>query len=291
MERVSKRTLPHAMVIGTPKSGTTTLCGALMRHPGIYMYPKKETHFFNDLFKARDLAWYEGLFAPAPEGALLMEGTPDYAMSHCVAKTASRIATYIPDAKLILMVRDPIERIESHYVQMLSNAREIVPIDAALEKWPEIVGTSDYGATLETLRAYFPAENILVLFLDDYKADKRRAHAQVLEFLGLDGSDEAALDAMDAQQALHKRENQGMDGALLARLRRWKHYDRLNMLMPRGVIAMGKKLLRKPIKVPSSLPEEARQRLAQEFDPKWRRFQRDYRPAPSAAIAASGAAE
>ena len=111
-----KRDLPHAIVIGTPKSGTTTLCGALMRHPDIYMYPKKETHFFNDLFTKRDMAWYKSLFAPAPEGALLMEGTPDYAMSHCVERTSKRIAEHIPDAKLIMMVRDPVDRIESHYV-------------------------------------------------------------------------------------------------------------------------------------------------------------------------------
>ncbi|MBW6416925.1 sulfotransferase [Celeribacter sp. PS-C1] len=270
------RNLPHAIVIGTPKSGTTTLCGALMRHPDIYMYPKKETHFFNDLFTKRDMEWYKSLFAPAPEGALLMEGTPDYAMSHCVERTAERIADTIPDAKLIMMVRNPIERIESHYVQMLSNAREVVPIDEALNKWPEIVGTSDYGATVETLRQHFPDDQILVLFLDDYKADKNAVHAQVLEFLDVDAS-ETALAALSEQQALHKRENQGMDGALLARLRQWKYYDRLNMLMPKGVIAMGKKLLRKPLKVPSELPPKTRARLEADFAPKWAEFQSEFR--------------
>ena len=275
------RTLPQAMVVGAPKSGTTTLCNALMRHPDIYMYPKKETHYFNNLFTKRDMDWYEDLFADAPDDALVMEGTPDYAMSDCVERTARRLAEHIPDAKLILMVRNPIDRIESHYVQMLSNAREEIPIEEALEKWPEIVETSDYGATVETLEKYFARDQILVIFLDEYKADKDAVHAEVLDFLEVDASDEAIAE-VGAQEALHRREDQGMDGALLAQLRRWKHYERLNMLMPRRVIAMGKRLLRRSIDVPSSLPPETREQHEAEFAGKWKRFQKEFRTGSTA---------
>ena len=115
-----------------------------------------------------------------------------------------------------------------------------------------------------------------MLILDEYKADKDAVHAEVLEFLEVDASEEAIAE-VGAQEALHKREDQGMDGALLARLRRWKHYDRLNMLMPRRVIAMGKRLLRKPIDVPSSLPPDTREQLEAEFAGKWKRFQKEFR--------------
>ncbi|MBU2888762.1 sulfotransferase family protein [Celeribacter halophilus] len=272
----TNRLLPHAIVFGTPKSGTTTLCGALMRHPDIYMYPKKETHFFNDLFTKRDMSWYKGLFTDAPDGALLMEGTPDYSMSHCVDRTLERIATHIPDVKLILMVRNPVDRIESHYIQMLSNTRTEISIDQALEKWPEIVETSDYGAIVETLRQYFSEDQLLVLFLEDYKSDKSTVHAQTLEFLEVDAS-RIPLETVNTQKALHKREDQGVDCALLARLRRWKHYDRINMLMPSWIIALGKRTLRSPLKVPTKLPPATRARLEAEFNPKWAQFQEEFR--------------
>jgi hypothetical protein len=233
--------LPGAIVIGAPKTGTTTLCAALARAPGIWMYPRKETHFFN-LRYDRGLDWYAGLFAEAPDGALAMEGTPDYAMSNHVAAALERMRRHVPEARLVYMLRHPIERLESHYVQMVANTRRVVPIADALARWPEIVETSDYARILAQVHRSYPPERVHVLFLEDYRRDARACHGRLLRFLGRP-SDAATLDAMEAQEALHRRENQAMDGAVLARLRRLRAYDRLNAKVPAAAIRMGKRLL------------------------------------------------
>ena len=276
MTQNTQHRLPQAIVMGAPKAGTTTLCAALQRHPGIYMYPKKETHFFNDHYDSRGIDWYADHFRDAPQDALVMEGTPDYGMSDCVDRTIQRMTKHIPDVKLIYMVREPVERVESHYVQMLSNARTIVPIDEALRRWPEIVGTSDYSAMMDVVLRHVPADNIHVVFLDDYIADKDLCHARILRFLGVSDGPEA-LTAMAAQKKLHTRENQGMDGAFLAFARRSRFYDRINMALPNPVIQLGKRLLRRKLDVPSRLPEDKRRKLHAEFAPKWHSFQAKYR--------------
>ena len=269
--------LPQALVIGAPKAGTTTLCATLMRHPGIWMYPRKETHFFNDHYDTRGLEWYRGLFADAPPGALVMEGTPDYAMSHCVDKTMARIAAHIPQARLIFMVRDPVDRIESHYVQRVSNHRTLVPLQKALKRWPEIIGSSDYPALMATVHRYFPPEQVLVLFLDDYIADRTAVHQRVLAFLDLPDVGQDVLDAMAAQPALHRRKDQGMDRPLLARLRQSRHFDRINMALPRFVVRGGTRLLRRKIDVASTLAPQDRARLTTQFAASWAKFQNDFR--------------
>ncbi len=272
--------LPQAVIIGAPKAGTTTLCAALARHPGVFMCPGKETHFFNHHYETRGLAWYQSHFSDAQPDQIVMEGTPDYAMSNHVAPTMERMAGHMPQARLIFMVRDPIERIESHYVQMLSNNRKVVPMSQALEQWPEIVGTSDYDKVLEQVYLHYAREQVLVLFLDDYARNKRAVHARVLDFIGARGF-KADLDLMEAQDPTHTRDKQGMDGAVLARLRRLKQFSKLHAMVPAPVIKLGKQLLRRPIKVSSTLELPLRQQLSRDLGPAWQAFQARYRqPSP-----------
>lgn len=270
--------LPHCIVVGAPKAGTTTLCNALARHPDVFMAPKKETHYFNHHFD-RGLDWYAGLFRGARTGQIVMEGTPDYAMSNHVDVAMDRMVALLPDVKLIYMVREPVARVESHYIQMLSNVRTVVPYEEAVRRWPEIVETSDYPMIMERLLAKVPEDRIQVLFLDDYAADKSGTHARVLEFLGLPPDGEG-LAEMNAQERSHTRENQGIDGDFLAWLRRSRYYNRLNMMVPRGLIERGKHVLRKKIDVDGGLSPDVRARLEDRFRDGWAEFQRRYRASP-----------
>ena len=264
--------LPGAMVIGAPKTGTTTLCAALGRVDGIWMYPRKETHFFNDHYQSRGMDWYRGLFRDAPDDALVMEGTPDYAMAHEIDAVMARIARHIPDARLIYMTRDPVDRVESHLVQMMANHRRILSLRAALAEWPEIVETSDYEAVLARIHRHFAPDRVLVLSLEDYAADRRAVHDRVLAFLGYRGDRAAALAAMDAQGILHKRDQQGMDGAILARLRRSRHFDRLHARVPAWIVALAKARLRHPLRVDEALPDDLRHALDARLRPGWERL-------------------
>jgi hypothetical protein len=269
--------LPQALVIGAPKAGTTTLCATLMRHPDIWMYPRKETHFFNEHYETRGMAWYQGLFQDAPTGALIMEGTPDYAMSNYVDRSMARIAAHMPDARLIFIARNPVDRIESHYVQMVSNWRTEITLEEALVRWPEIVASSDYPRILDTVHEHFRPEQVLVLFFDDYIADRASTHRRVLQFLGLPDPDPTVLAQLASQDVLHRREDQAMDGALMAWMRRSPYFDRLNMAMPASIIRLSKRLLRRKINVLSTLAPSDRQRLTAQFAQGWEAFQRKYR--------------
>ncbi|MGO8958392.1 MAG: sulfotransferase, partial [Streptosporangiaceae bacterium] len=113
--------LPDFFIAGAPKAGTTALHSALARHPSLFMSAVKEPKFFltdgpppakgggpGDAKTYREHVWrraqYEALFAPAPAGALRGESTPFYLYRH---DAQVRIRALVPDARLILVLRDP----------------------------------------------------------------------------------------------------------------------------------------------------------------------------------------
>jgi hypothetical protein len=121
-------TLPDFLVIGAPKAGTTALHAALAGHPELFMSPVKEPNFFltdgppprrgggpGDVQTYREHIWrredYETLFDLAPPGALRGESTPFYLYDR---QAQRRIRALIPDAKMIAVLRDPVERAHSN---------------------------------------------------------------------------------------------------------------------------------------------------------------------------------
>jgi hypothetical protein len=131
--------LPDFLVIGAPKAGTTALHAALARHPDLYMSPVKEPKFFltdgpppnrggpGDVQTYREHIWrredYEALFSAAQAGALRGESTPFYLYDRGAQR---RIRALIPQAKLIVLVRDPVERAHSNWTHLWSAGREPV---------------------------------------------------------------------------------------------------------------------------------------------------------------------
>ena len=125
--------LPDFFIAGVPKAGTTALHTALARHPSLYMSPVKEPKFFltdgppptdggpGDVKTYREHVWrrseYEALFDAARPGALKGESTPFYLYSH---DAQLRIKALIPHAKLIVVLRDPIERAHSNWAHLWS---------------------------------------------------------------------------------------------------------------------------------------------------------------------------
>ena len=181
--------LPDFLVIGAPKAGTTALHAALARHPQLYMSPVKEPKFFltdgppprrgggpGDVQTFREHVWrrgdYEALFSAAPPGALSGEATPFYL--HDLA-AQQRIRRLIPAARLIVIVRDPVERAHSNWTHLWSAGLEplndVVRACAAEEQrmaagWSAFwhyVGLGRYGRQLQHLYTLFPREQVLVL--------------------------------------------------------------------------------------------------------------------------------
>jgi len=189
MKRVTKRIKPNFLVIGAAKCGTTSLCDLLGQHPQLFMSTPKELYFFCRRFEEKSWEWYESFFAGAKSSQTIGEGTPFYTDRVGYPKTAERIAKSLPQVKLIYIVRPPLERIVSLW-RMWANMKQNVPEfnqsvqDESLQ--PELVYGSKYWFQISAYRDYFPDDQILVLFLEDFKSNTEAVMERCFKFLGVD---------------------------------------------------------------------------------------------------------
>jgi len=179
--------LPNLIVIGAAKCGTTSLHEYLDAHPEITMSREKELHFFvAEKTWRRGLAWYEAQFdASAP---VCGESSPGYTAFPLYRGVAERMAQTIPEAKLVYLVRDPIDRIVSHYVHRTVNWPEMDTLEDALasdlREW--LVAPSRYWLQLEQYLAHFPDSRILILDSDDLRSRRDETLGSIFRFLGVD---------------------------------------------------------------------------------------------------------
>lgn len=181
---------PSFIVIGAGKSGTTSLCNLLSKHPQICMSTPKEPRFFSlDENFERGWQWYECFFPDAHKAVAIGEGSANYTMRTAYPKTASRIAEALPKVKLIYMVRHPLERIESNWRMGAWENPNYPSFNKALRdpsQMPALVDRSKYWFQINAYRDYFPDDQILVLFLDDFKRDLNGVLNKCYEFIGVD---------------------------------------------------------------------------------------------------------
>ena len=204
--------LPDFVVIGAQKAGTTSLHGALGQHPGVMLPAVKELHYFS-LHSDRPLSWYAAHFAGATSRQLCGEATPYYLFHPAVP---ARLAQCLPQARLIVLLRDPVERTLSHYFHAIRLGNERLPLpealaaeaqrlagaDAALER-PGAVHTahqkqsylarSRYEQQLPRFEPWRQQERLLVLRSEALFSEPHATLARVLGFLGLPEADAAGL--------------------------------------------------------------------------------------------------
>jgi hypothetical protein len=182
--------LPNLIVIGAAKCGTTSLHEYLDEHPEVSMTREKELHFFVDRKNwGRGLEWYESQFDDAVP--VRGESSPGYSAFPLYRGVPERMAQTVPDAKLVYLVRDPVERIVSHYTHRTVNWPEMGTLEEALSdphvrEW--LVTPSHYWLQLEQYLAHFPAEQILVLDSDELRGSREEVLARVFAFVGVDPS-------------------------------------------------------------------------------------------------------
>jgi hypothetical protein len=180
--------LPDFLIAGVPKAGTTALHAALSRHPGLYLSPVKEPKFFltdgppptrggpGDALTYREHVWerdkYEALFDAAPPGVPRGESTPFYLHD---PEAMRRIRDLIPGARLIVIIRDPVERAHSNWTHLWSAGLEPVGdfVAACAEEERRIAAggapfwhyasLGRYGEQLARAFSLFPREQVLVL--------------------------------------------------------------------------------------------------------------------------------
>ncbi|MBT3315318.1 MAG: hypothetical protein HN390_11980 [Anaerolineae bacterium] len=185
--------LPNFLVIGSQKAGTTSLYRILKQHPQIFMADKKEINFFfKDEEHARGAEAYSQHFTDCANQLVRGEASPGYI---CHPEAPARIHALIPDAKLILTLRDPIKRAISQYWDNRRHLNEPLTFAQALDAYlsdeyhPDKIGYFSRGVYMRYIRKYleyFPRENLLILLFEDMISDPVTFYKSIFTFLGVD---------------------------------------------------------------------------------------------------------
>jgi Sulfotransferase family len=183
-----RQRVPDFVVIGAMKCGTSTLHEQLGRQPGIIMADPKEPCFFsNDDVWARGIDWYASLFACADHGDLCGESSTHYTKLPTYPNTIQRMRRHIPDAKLIYVIRHPIDRLVSHYVHDWSERKLSYPIDEAVESHSDLINYSRYAMQLEPFLDAYGPEQMLLVFFECLIARPQAELERICRFIGYEG--------------------------------------------------------------------------------------------------------
>lgn len=170
------------------KGGTTSLFYYLREHPQVFTPAFKAPEFFaGKSHTRRGLDWYRKQFAACPPDAVAVgEASNVYTKYPTYRDVPSRIAEHIPNARLIYVVRDPIDRIRSHYQHRVTEGREKAPFSKAVFETSIYIDYSKYAMQLEQYLEHFPREQILVITSESLRSDRAATIERVYRFLGVD---------------------------------------------------------------------------------------------------------
>lgn len=263
------RMMPDFLVLGTHRGGTSAFYHYLTGHPAIGAAMIKELCFFDQNFQKGPL-WYRAHFpterrkrqveAELGQRFLTGEATPSY-LFHPLAP--ARAAQVLPTAKLIVLLRDPVERAFSHYRRSRQKGWESLDFASAitederrladgLEHYPlwsahgfarqAYLARGLYAEQLERWFAHYPREQFLILRSEDFYRDQATVLEQALEFLGVSATGlprEQVYDRFDGylRDTASREGNATIDSETRSRLRAFfaPHNQRLCDLLGRDM--------------------------------------------------------
>jgi Sulfotransferase domain len=202
---------PNLFIAGAPKCGTSSLYDYLRQHPQVFMSPRKEPQFFGSDLQRRQLNSYKflrneteylQLFDKVTNETVIGEASTTYFFS---TKAAEDIKAFNPAARIIIMLRNPVEMIYSLYYQLLTQLVEDKPTFeealAAEERrkqgldipklayMPDALAYRNIGHLTQHVRRYldvFARDKVHIIIFDDFKADTARAVRETFDFLSID---------------------------------------------------------------------------------------------------------
>jgi hypothetical protein len=239
--------LPNCFIIGAAKCGTTSLHDYLGLHPEIYMSPVKEPRYFTNAW-SEDRAWYEALFDDAGDARWRGEATPNYSKATEFPETAARIAALVPEARLIYLVRDPVERVRSQYDQDTTPPKSGIrplerrPFPIAIREDHRYVDGSRYAFQLDQYLAHFDRDQLLVVSSEQLRDNRSAALETVFTFLDVDP------DFRDDrfERELHRSHDRRIDSPLGERIVRSVRGSGPSRVVPARVRGWLKAQLRRP---------------------------------------------
>lgn len=246
---------PNLFIVGEPRSGTTALFEFLRQHPDIFMCNPKETGHFNsdfhkeiedyhgkeDEFDIKDRKKYMSLFKGWKDEKYGGEATTHYLYSKTSAK---EIHDFNPDAKIVMIFREPVDFLFSLHNQFFfmgiedegdfKKALELEPLRKEGKRIPEKIRHPSqiyYGERIkfsEEANRFiekFGKENVKILIYDDLRADNEKLYMDVVKFLGLDESFRPEFSTINDNKTLRFKKFQALTGFLYGMKRaQWKQY-------------------------------------------------------------------
>jgi hypothetical protein len=271
---------PDFLIIGAPRSGTSSLYEMLAKHPGIFMAPIKEPHYFSSfdfpfpeneiLHITKDKAAYEKLFDGA--GSRLRGEASSYYLADPAAP--AKIKAYNPTMKLIALLRDPIDRAYSHYLLYERRGEQKESFYDQVQRLIEgggdpvydIVGLGNYGDQLTRYHELFSRGQLLVVPFDDLVQKPVETLCAILTFLGVDADKAADLQLQEGQNQFQVPRNQ-----FLAKLSHNPRFLTVSLkLVPRPLLRFfrDRLLLKKGDKSKTPLDPQSQALLRQYYAPQ-----------------------
>jgi hypothetical protein len=181
--------LPDFVIIGAMKSATSTLQEQLALQSGIFMCDPKEPNFFSDDSQyRRGVDWYSGLFSGAPVDALMGEASTHYTKLPTYEQTVARMHELLPGARMVYVMRHPIDRLVSHYIHEWSMGNIHGSIDEAVRQYPEMIQYGEYSMQLIPFFQSYGRERILPVFFDRLTREPQAELERVCKFIGYKGA-------------------------------------------------------------------------------------------------------
>lgn len=284
---------PNLFIIGQPKSGTSALYSFLRQHPDICMGSTKEPQYFcrdlrSQYFHLARLERtdenYLKLFSHCGEKPVLGEASTAYLYSR---QAAQEIAAFNPDAKIIAILREPVDFLYSYHLQLQRNSclfeteedfvtaldledsrknGENIPPGCFDPQFLYYAERTRYVEQLQRYYAVFPEQQIMVVIYDDFQADNARIYKEVVDFLGIDADFVPDMAMVNTKvRARNRRLKQAAD-QLIFPLK-----QRLRTLLPNRFYKASRSLYRRMIFSKAPIPpldETTRQALKQRYLPQ-----------------------
>lgn len=195
---------PNFFIVGAPKCGTTSLAANLAQHPEVFMPSVKEPFYFVRGVRCEDFDEYIALFQGAGGAKAVGEASTGYLVDEDAAR---RIKEAFPDARIIIILRNPVDMAYSHWRHVTISGYETKPFEEAISDgerayrktaefkgsvfwWPNFLHLEKalYSAQVKRYLDAFGRERVKVLIFEDFVRDQRRHYQELFSFLGVEPS-------------------------------------------------------------------------------------------------------
>ncbi|MBE9040779.1 sulfotransferase [Oscillatoriales cyanobacterium LEGE 11467] len=242
------KSISNLFIVGAMKSGTTSLHNYLGEHPEIFMsqQPKETQYFVKELNWSKGEEWYLSIFASANGARIVGESSTDYTKAPRYQGVVERIAQFNPDARIVYIMRDPIERAISHYWWEVRWSAEGRPMKEAVKSVKDIIDTSYYAMQLAPYLETFGRDRVMTLTLEELSANPQQNLAALFEWLEVDPS--------FVPPSLNRRDNAATEkvskvwgSSYISKLRGTPAWEALKRIIPSQVRASAIKTLSRPV--------------------------------------------